>query len=318
MTLSVLKFGSGNGSEQMGHSDCRGQNQQVLKTAGRAPAAAGSVTLDNCLLVSWTWERVLEFLVLTAIICVASATALAGGMDEYEGRLITSIEVVFEGSPADPAAQSDLTTILKVAPNTEFSAVRVRDSLQALFESGRVANVRVEVFEAATKTGPLRLRFVIQRQVQIGEVRIQLAPVVGTYISEDELRARLNLIQPGTRLSKQIIVRKADEIQIYLRDRGYFNASVEPLEVVDPSGTRAIVTYRITPGEQARVGAFNIDISGFDPARVRPLQKLTTSAPFTREALGEDVSVSRRRSSPPDFSRRNWKSRGLSGMRNAT
>ena len=167
--------------------------------------------------------------------------------------------------------------------------MRVRDSLQALFDSGRVANARVEVFEAATKTGPLRLRFVVQRQVQIGEVRIELGPVLGTPISEDELRARLNLIQPGTRLSKQIIVRNADEIQIYLRDRGYFNATVEPVEEVDPSGTRAIVTYRITPGEQSRVGAFNIDISGFDAAKVRPLLKLQPNAPFTREALGEDV-----------------------------
>ncbi|MGI8898942.1 MAG: POTRA domain-containing protein, partial [Pyrinomonadaceae bacterium] len=210
-------------------------------------------------------------------------------MDEFEGRLITTIEVVFEGSPADAAAQSDLLSILKIAPNTGFSAVRVRDSLQALFESGRVANARVEVFEAATKTGPLRLRFVIQRQVQIGEVRIELGPVLGTPMSEDELRARLNLIQPGTRLSKQIIVRNADEIQVYLRDRGYFNAVVEPVEEVDSSGTRAIVTYRITPGEQSRVGAFNIDISDFDAAKVRPLLRLPPNAPFTREALGEDV-----------------------------
>jgi len=230
----------------------------------------------------------LALFVLPTIVFAASAT-LAGGMDEYEGRLITTIDVVFEGSPPDPAAQSDFLSILKIAPNTEFSAVRVRDSLQALFESGRVANARVEVFETATKTGPIRLRFVIQRQVQIGEVRIELGPVLGTPISEDELRARLNLSQPGTRLSKQIIVRNADEIQVYLRDRGYFNAAVEPVEEVGPSGTRAIVTYRITPGEQSRVGAFSIEISGFDAAKVRPLLRLPPNAPFTREALGEDL-----------------------------
>ncbi|MCA1573620.1 MAG: hypothetical protein LC770_03605, partial [Acidobacteria bacterium] len=231
----------------------------------------------------------MAWFILTAILCAASTAALAGGMDEYEGRLITTIEVVFEGSPADAAAQSDLLSILKIAPNNEFSAVRVRDSLQALFDSGRVANARVEVFEAATKTGPLRLRFVIQRQVQIGEVRIELGPVLGTPISEDELRARLNLSQPGTRLSKQIIVRNADEIQVYLRDRGYFNAAVEPVEEVGPSGTRAIVTYSITPGEQSRVGAFTIEITGFDSAKVRTLLRLQPNAPFTREALGEDV-----------------------------
>jgi outer membrane protein assembly factor BamA len=208
-------------------------------------------------------------------------------IEDYEGRQITSIEVVFEGSPPDAAAQTEFLSLLKVAPNTEFSAVRVRDSLQSLFDSGRVANARVEVVGEG-KTGPIKLRFVVQRQVQIGEVRFELGPVTGTPISTDELRARLNLTQPGTRLSKQITIRNADEIQVYLRDRGYFNATVEPVEQLDPTGLRATVTYKITPGEQTRVAGFNVDIKGFDPAKMPALQ-LQPGTPFTREALAEDV-----------------------------
>ena len=187
-----------------------------------------------------------------------ASTAKDARIEDYEGRTITSVELVFEGTPEAPAAQADLLTLLKVAANTPFSAVRVRDSLQSLFDSGRVANARVEVIEEdATRTGPVRLRFVVQRQVQIGDVRIELAgPVTGTPISTDEVRARLNFVQPGTRLSKQLISRNADEIQVYLRDLGYFNATVEPVEQVGPRGIRATVIYRITPGEQARVEAF--------------------------------------------------------------
>lgn len=234
-------------------------------------------------------RRLFSSVLVLVIIGAACARAFADiGIDDYEGRVITSIEVVFEGSPPDAAAQSEFLLLLKVLPNAEFSAVRVRDSLQALFDSGRVANARVEVVEA-NKSGPIRLRFVIQRQVQIGEVRIELGPVAESPIAADELRARLNLSQPGTRLSKQIIVHNSDEIQVYLRDRGYFNAAVEPLEQLDPSGTRATVTYRITPGEQSRVAAFTINITGFDAAAVRPALRLQPNAPFTREALGEDV-----------------------------
>ena len=155
---------------------------------------------------------------------------------------------------ADPAAQAEFLSLLTIVPNTEFSAVNVRDSLQALFVSERVANARVEVFEEGTpKTGPLRLRFVITRQVQIGDVTLDLTPPTGTPISEDELRARLNLTPPGTRLSKQVVLRNSDELQVYLRDRGYFNATIEPTEQLDASGTRARVTYKIVPGEQSRV-----------------------------------------------------------------
>jgi outer membrane protein insertion porin family len=209
---------------------------------------------------------------------------------EYEGRPIAAVEIAFEHSPPDTNAQVEFSSLLRVAANTDFSMVQVRASLLALFESGRAANARVEVFPLDTeRTGPIRVRFVIQRQVLIGEVGINLAPMTGTPVSEDELRARLILLQPGARFSKQLINRHADEIQVYLRDRGYFNATVEAVEQLDPSGTRAVITYRIVPGEQARVTAFTVDITGFDPAPLRPLMKLQAEAPFTREALAEDV-----------------------------
>ena len=237
-------------------------------------------------------QQALFSVVLLAAALLLSCVIAQGAaeLDHYEGRVISSIEITFEGSPADPSAQAEFLSILRIAPNSPFSAVAIRDSLQALFDSGRVANARVEVFEASPgTTGPIRLRFVIQRQVQIGDVKFELTPATGTPITEDELRARVNLTQPGTRLSKQIITRNTDELQVYLRDRGYFNAVIEATEILDASSTRATVTYRVVPGEQSRVAAFNIDISGFDPAVVRPSLELQPGAPFTREALGADT-----------------------------
>jgi outer membrane protein insertion porin family len=243
--------------------------------------------------------RLLSVMFLTATMLLAVGTARAGStFAQYEGRLISAVEITFEGSAADPAVEAEFLSIIRVLPNTQFSAVSVRDSLQALFDSERVANARVEVFDASSGSnpstrGPIRLRFVIQRQVQIGDVKFQLTPATGTPISEDELRARVNLSQPGTRFSRQVVLRNADEIQVYLRDRGYFNAVVEPVEQLDPSGTRATVTYRIVPGEQARVDSFNINITGFDPSAVKPSLLLQPAAPFTREALGTDMKTIR-------------------------
>ncbi|MEP6570094.1 MAG: POTRA domain-containing protein [Acidobacteriota bacterium] len=235
-------------------------------------------------------RRFLKTVFLAAIVLLASVSTQAGStFAEYEGRLITSVAIAFEGSPADPAAEAEFLSIVRVVPSTTFSAVNVRDSLQALFDSERVANARVEVIEGSAKTGPIRLRFVIQRQVQIGDVKFELTLPTGTPVSEDELRARVNLTQPGTRLSKQIILHNSEELQVFLRDRGYFNAVIEPREQLDPSGTRATVTYRIVPGEQARVEAFSINIKGFEAAAVKPTLRLQPGAPFTREALGADT-----------------------------
>ncbi len=78
--------------------------------------------------------------------------------------------------PIRPLKQSFFrSSELFPTPNSRQSVVR--DSLQALFDSERVANARVEVFDAGPpQTGPLRLRFVIQRQVQIGDVKFELTP----------------------------------------------------------------------------------------------------------------------------------------------
>lgn len=212
-------------------------------------------------------------------------------IEDYEGRQITAVELVFEGTANEPNAIAEFMALLKVAPNTQFSAVRVRDSLQALFDSERVANARVEVIEeGATRTGPIRLRFVVQRQVQIGDVRIELVgPVTGSPIAVDEMRARLNFVQTGNRPTKQLILRNADEIQVYLRDRGYYSALVEPVEQLSPRGLRMTVTYRVTPGEPAKVDAFDIEVTGFDDSRVSSTLTLQPGFLFTRDALAEDV-----------------------------
>ena len=69
-------------------------------------------------------------ILLAAMLLVACATANANGkIDDYEGRLISAIEIVFEGSPADLAAEAEFLSIIKIAPNSEYSAVGVRDSL---------------------------------------------------------------------------------------------------------------------------------------------------------------------------------------------
>src|SRR5829696_8019512 len=148
--------------------------------------------------------RLLLLILLAFVFITAHGKATKDArIEDYEGRQITAVELVFEGTANEPNAIAEFIGLLKVAPNTQFSAVRVRDSLQALFDSERVANARVEVIEeGANRTGPVRLRFVVQRQVQIGDVRIELAgAVTGSPVSTDEMRARLNFVQSGNRLT---------------------------------------------------------------------------------------------------------------------
>jgi outer membrane protein assembly factor BamA len=211
-------------------------------------------------------------------------------LSRYEGRQVAGVEVVLEGVPRDAPAEAELAALITVAPNTRFAATRVRESLQALFDSGRVANARVEAIEAGAN---LRLRFIVRPAVRVGDVVLNVtgAPPASP-VSTDELRARLNLMEPGARVSEQALKNNADLIQTYLRDRGFYQADVTYAQTLDASGTRATVTYNVALGAQARVEAFDIKIAGdgFDLASVRPQLKLQPGAPFTRTALGEDIA----------------------------
>lgn len=236
-----------------------------------------------------TNSKYLASLLILLLSAFAAAANNHPDIGQYDGRTIAAIEVVFEGSPPDPTAQAEFTAMLKVAPNTEYSAVRVRDSLEVLFRTTRIASARVEVSEVNGKSGPVRVKFIIQRQIVVSDIRMDIGVASGAPIFEDELRGRLNLTRAGARVSKQSVLRNVDEIQSYLRDRGYYNATVDASQQLDASGFRAVVSYRISPGEPSRVAAFDLNIKDFDPAGVRPSLALQPGAAFTRLTLSEDL-----------------------------
>jgi outer membrane protein insertion porin family len=238
-------------------------------------------------------QRLLFFCLLPTALCFQIVTTVYAQVGDYEGRPVSSVDVVIEGTPADAAAQSEFKSLLRISAGSEYSSVSVRQSLHDLYASGRIALARVEIDDPANgtnRTQPIRLRFVVQRQVVIASVSIRIGPTTGTPIARDEIRARVNLLQPGRRFSIPAIEKNADEIQTYLRDRGYLNATVEHNEVPAPgdtTGTRRIVVFAITPNEQARVGKFDIDprlgLPDISLALKRP------DAAFTRDLLGEDI-----------------------------
>ena len=239
-------------------------------------------------------QRLLFFCVLVAAFCLLSSLTVSAQVGDYEGRPVSAVDVVIEGTPADRQAQTEFTSMLKLAPGGEYAAVAVRQSLHDLFASGRIASARVEVNEVQPGAGgPVRVQFIIRRQVVIAGVTIRLEEPSGTPIARDEIRARLNLLEPGRRLSISSIERNADEIQTYLRERGYYSAKVEHSELLDPSdttGVRRIVVYSITPGPQAKVASFAIEVKGFDVNAVRSSLKLQPGAPFTRDVLTDDLN----------------------------
>ena len=176
------------------------------------------------------------FLTLVLLLAAPSAAAsggaprLAPDLSRYEGRAVESVTLEVEGASLDEAALGELRARLRIAAGATFSAVLVRESVQSLFDSGRVADVRVEARDAAGAGADGRprvaLRFVMRPRVAVERVDFELGADYGAEITEDELRSRVTLLEPGKRLNDAALRENAEAIVAYLHDRGFYRAEV--------------------------------------------------------------------------------------------
>ncbi|HSK72336.1 MAG TPA: POTRA domain-containing protein [Pyrinomonadaceae bacterium] len=206
----------------------------------------------------------------------------------YENRVISDVSISFEIASPDPSATEQFRMIARDALGERYSLVRVRRALQALYDTKRIASVRVE----ATTVGEDRvnLRFIIRRVTQVGRVNVNVTPVPsGENITEEQLLYRLNLVTPGTAVTEQVLQSNATLILEYLRERGFFNAEVTYTQRPLESANEVAVTFNVNPNAQATVESFNINIQGFNPAEINRKLALKPGAGFTRQRLQEDI-----------------------------
>ncbi|HEX7318400.1 MAG TPA: POTRA domain-containing protein [Pyrinomonadaceae bacterium] len=240
-------------------------------------------------------------LVAPSVVASGDVPRLAPDLSRYEGRTVESVTLDVEEASLDEAALAELRARLRVAAGAIFSAVLVRESLQALFDTGRVADARVEARDAAGAGADGRprvaLRFVMRPRVAVERVEFTIATTPGADVSEDELRSRVTLLEPGKRLSETALRENADAVQAYLRDRGYYRAEVAYSTRLDATRTRATVVYDVRPGAPTTLESLTLDVKGFEGApRAEVLSelKLQPGTHFTQAALGEDVARVRR------------------------
>ena len=129
-----------------GRQQAAGDGKRHLRFSCRLPAAVCGL------------RRFLSCLLLSAVCLLFFGTARAQ-VGDYENRPVASVEVVLEGTPADPSAQAEFLSIVRIRSGGEYSAVAARQSLHDLFASDRVANGRIEVTEVqpGSANSPIRV-----------------------------------------------------------------------------------------------------------------------------------------------------------------
>lgn len=226
---------------------------------------------------------------LVAFLCLLLAvfSLAARAQNKYEDRPIDRIDIAFEEAGDANGAAEQYRIIVADAVGDRYSTVRIRDSIEALHRTGKIAAVRVQA--SNTASGGVDLRYVIKRKNQAQKVSVVVGPSEGDKVTEQELMFRLDLLNPGTPITEQTLQNNADNILEYLRDRGFFNAEVKYSEQPLGSAADVAVTFNVTPGSQATVGAFNIDIQGFDNSKLSSRIKLQPGELYSKERLNADL-----------------------------
>jgi outer membrane protein insertion porin family len=227
-----------------------------------------------------------------SVFCLVLLTAYCSlltvlAQNKYENRTISNVNIVFEGNDRDISAAQQFELIAKNALGTTYSTVKVRDAIQALYNSKNIVSAIVGVTEIGSNN--LDLRIVIKRKVRAEKVTILVGDTTGTEVTEQQLLLRVNLLNPGTSITDQTLRDNADLILDYLRNRGYYKAEVSFTTRPLQSETQVNVTFVVTLNAQATVENFNINIAGFDATKIRQKLKLKPGELFSRRRLTEDL-----------------------------
>ncbi|MBK7707744.1 MAG: BamA/TamA family outer membrane protein [Acidobacteria bacterium] len=215
-------------------------------------------------------------------------SAVANAQNQFEGKkIVDPVDVTFEGNDRDLSAAEQFRLIARGALGEAFSAVRVREAIQRIYDTGRVASVSVEAEPIGEAS--VRLRFVIKRKTRAERLVVKIGKFTGEPITEDELLFKLNLLTPGQAVTEQVLQSNANAILEYLRDRGYYNSEVTYSQTPLTGETQVAVRFDVSPNVQARVSEFKIAVTGFDAKNVLTKLNLKTGAPFSKAKLNEDV-----------------------------
>ena len=207
-----------------------------------------------------------SFTIRLAVACLAifAAALAAAGQTQFEGRSIREVSITFEGTDRNVAAVEQFRIIAREALGERYSAVRVRDAIERIYNTREITSAVVEASEADGEQ--VDLRFIIRRKTRAQRVAIVIPEGDESGVTEQELLLRLDILEPGTAVSESTLNSNASSILEYLRERGFFKAEVDTATQPLQNDTEVGVTFTVRPNARATVERFDIDVQGFDNA----------------------------------------------------
>lgn len=216
----------------------------------------------------------------------ASQQSQAGsGITAYEGKLVREIEL-----PGVP--QRDLEHLFQLVTQKAGEPLdrnRVRDSIRALFATGRFGDIQAEV----RPTGDaVVLTFRTSLNFFVGAVEVEGAPARPS-ANQIENAAKFQL---GELYSHDKLDRALENIRQLLQEDGYYKARVTAESTSNLSTQQVDVLFHVTPAAQAHIGEVKVTgSSGLSPGEVQSIAHMETGDRMTAARVTDSLQRLRKR-----------------------
>ncbi len=187
----------------------------------------------------------------------------------YEGKNVLSVDI-------PEAAERDREHLLELLPQKAGAPLQrdnVRDSIRALFATGRFADIQAEV----TPSGEgVRLSFVTSANYFVGAVEVEGAP------SRPNANQIVNAakLQLGELYTRDKLNRALENVRQLMQENGYYRARVTAESTSDISNQQTSVLLHVSPGSQAHVG--EVKVTGTSNLAVGEVQGIAHMEPGDR------------------------------------
>jgi outer membrane protein insertion porin family len=201
------------------------------------------------------------------------APTLSGTMAEYEGKVVEAIELP---GVAD-RDREHLLQLLAQKVGQPLSRDQVRESIRALFATGRFVDIQAEVVSSA---GGVALTFATLPNFFVGAISVDGAP------SRPSFNHIVNAskLQLGELHTPEKIDRALENIRRLMQENGYYRARVTADTKPNAATQQVDITFHVVAGEAAHVG--EVKVTGIanlsaeqisDVAHMKPGERITAA-----------------------------------------
>jgi outer membrane protein insertion porin family len=216
----------------------------------------------------------------------APTLLLSSGLNSLQGLKVAMIQI---NSPAVENPES-LLPILPQKINEPLDKNKIRQSVQALYNTGRFSEIQVEA--QRNPSGEVVLTFDARENYFFGSILAEGSPA---HPSDSQLvnSSKLNL---GEQYTEDKINAGIQGMQRTLQENGFFQAGIKPFYEWDSRNAQVKVQFVVDRGKPARVGLVNVTgAPGYSAEELRNIAKLRSGDKVSAGGLTRALQRLRKR-----------------------